>query len=72
MPTGSHLQGYTYRIKGDHSISDYFISRHPSKPLETHNLEIYINFVADYTCPNALRLKDIKKETWKDHTPEVV
>ena len=62
MPTGLRLQRYTFHIhymKGDHSISDYFISRHPTKTLETHNLEIYINFVADYACPYTLTLKDI-------------
>ena len=57
-------QGYTlhlHHIKEDYNISDY-LTRHPAKPLETHNLETDINFAADYACPNALILKEILKK----------
>ena len=62
------LQGFTFdlkHIKGECNISDYS-SRHPFQATQDRKIEEYVNLVANYSCPNALTLDEIKKETLKD------
>ncbi|XP_065684316.1 uncharacterized protein LOC136096695 [Hydra vulgaris] len=62
------LQGYFFDlhyVKGKNNISDYS-SRHSVDPCEDEGLKKYVNFTAEYTCPKALSLLDIQRETKAD------
>ena len=66
------LQGYDFTLKhvtSEENIADYS-SRHPyrAKTDRLSPTESYINFVANYQCPKALTLDDIRHETKRDET----
>lgn len=65
------LQGYQFllkHVKSEDNISDY-PSRHPHDMAEdtvTETTEEYVNQLAEYACPNALTLDNIRQATKAD------
>ena len=70
------LQGYSFdlqHVRGEDNISDY-PSRHPADSFsqDIYKIEKYINFVANYACPNAISIDDIKKATQNSPTLQII
>ena len=69
------LQGFNFEInhvKTHENISDYF-SRHPfSDSVNVKYLEEYVNFNSTNAFPKSLTLSDMKRETLKDQTLQML